>query len=93
MIYLLIFSVAVLRVFARAAQQLNVVNFQWMRVPVFSYLMAAGDFGLWGSAYVLFGRHDWLGFALAVVVYGTAGWFGAILAMKIHQFTTRDPMD
>jgi hypothetical protein len=84
-IYALIFCIAVLRIYARAGQQLNVVDYQWLRVPFFSYLMAAGDFGLWGSAYSLFASRNWFGFAVAVLVYGTAGWIGAVIAMYLHK--------
>lgn len=87
-IYAVIFCVAAVRVFARAGQQLNVVHFQWLRLPLFSYLMAAGDFALWGSAFVLFAARDWVGFAVAVLVYGTAGWLGAVAAMLLHRRTT-----
>lgn len=87
-IYAVIFCVAVVRVFARAGQQLNVVNFQWLRLPFFSLLMAAGDFALWGSAFTLFTARDWAGFVIAVLVYGTAGWLGAVLAMLLHRRTT-----
>ena len=89
-IYGAIFGIAIVRVYARAGQQLNVVQYRWLRVPLFSYLMAAGDFGLWGSAFVLFQHRDWLAFFLAVAVYGTAGWIGAALAMATHKWTTRE---
>lgn len=89
MIYAIIFAVAVLRVFARAGQQLNVTEYRWMRVPAYSYLMAAGDFALWGSAFALFQASNWWGFALAVIVYGTAGWLGAVVAMWVHKRMTR----
>ena len=87
-VYVLIFGVSILRTFARAAQQLNVVHYRWLRVPAFSYLMGAGDFAMWGSAYVLFDHHNWPGFLLAVLIYGTAGWIGATVAMYLHQRTT-----
>ncbi len=89
MIYLVIFCVATLRVFARAGQQLNVVGFHWWRLPAYSYLMAAGDFVLWGSAFTLFNRHDWVGFVVAVMAYGTAGLVGAVIAMWFHRRTTK----
>ncbi len=92
-IYATIFGIAVVRVYARAGQQLNVIHYQWLRLPLFSYLMAAGDFGLWGSAFVLFQQKNWPGFCIAVVVYGTAGWIGSSLAMLLHKLTAQDPMD
>lgn len=88
MIYAAIFCFAVVRVFARAAQQLNVVNFKWLRVPFFSYLMAAGDFALWAIAASFVASRDWRGFVVAVLVYGTAGWVGAVVAMLLHRRTT-----
>lgn len=83
-LYALIFAVSLVRVYARAAQQLNVVQFRWKRIAPFSYLMSLADVVLWGTTAHYVVSRNWLGAGLSMFLYGTAGWIGAMLAMKFH---------
>lgn len=88
MIYALIFCVALIRVFARALQQLSVVNYRWARVPLISYLMTFSDYFQWGVAAYFTAEHAWLTAVLVALIAGTGSWIGTYLAMWLHKETT-----
>lgn len=85
MIFLAIFFMSLLRVYARAAQQLNVVDYQWFRVPFYSYLMSATDYFQWGAAGYLIAERNWVGAGIAAVIAGTGATIGSYIAMYLHR--------
>lgn len=85
MIYALIFCISLIRVYARAAQQLNVVDYRWVRVPAFSYLMSASDYFQWGAAAYFTVHQNWLAVCAVAFLAGTGGWLGTVTAMYLHK--------
>lgn len=88
MIYALIFCISLIRVFARALQQLSVVNFHWLRIPLVSYLMSYADYFQWGVAGYYAGHDQFWTAAFAATLAGTGGFLGTYLAMWLHKETT-----
>lgn len=76
--YLVVFSVAFIYIFLKATQQLNVVNYEYLRVPVISMFMALCEVTITLSVVHKVG---FWGF----IPLGLGGALGAMLGMYLHQ--------
>lgn len=85
MIYAAIFLVALIRVFARAYQQISVIRYKWIRIIPVSYAMSAADNFQWAATGYFAARQEWLMIVIVWLVQGTAGWMGAHLAMYVQK--------
>ena len=84
--YLMLFISTFLEVFARAAQQLNVVHYKWERIPIISYLMAATKYVIVSFiAIQAYTEAAPLEAVFAIITMGTGGWIGAYAAMYLHR--------
>lgn len=84
--YIALFLSALLQVFTRATQQLNVVHFKWARIPLVSYLMAATQYVIIAFiAIQAYSNTDPLMIGVSIFLLGTGGWMGAFLAMYLHK--------
>ena len=85
MTLLVVFAASYVSVLAKSMQQLNVVNYRWAMVPMFSYLMAFMEYSALGI-----GIGDIIanGYGRIVVLglsAGTGGWLGSWSGMWAHR--------
>lgn len=85
MIHIAAFAIAFLRIYTRAAQQLNVVHFKWARVPLYSFAMSLCDALLWAGAGYLGASGDMPGLVVYGLLLGAGGTLGTWLAMYQHK--------
>ena len=85
LITIIIFACSYVQIMAKAFQQLNVVKYKWLSIPVVSYAMAYCEY-IWISLGVIDVVNHGLnqiiinGFAL-----GTGGFLGAWTGMYLHS--------
>lgn len=85
MIYLAAFSIALVMVYLKSSQQLNVVHLKWAHVPPYSYGLAFTEYFLMGYAGVFIVNGDWTGFLVYGLAGGTGGWIGCFFGMYQHK--------
>ena len=85
MIYIAVFVSSYVYVLAKSMQQLNVVQYKWMMIPIFSYIMALCEYGGFGLGLLDVAQNGLSRILILVPLAGTAGTLGSWSGMYLHR--------
>jgi len=92
-IYLIIAAVNFVRISARSNQQLNVVNFRWLRIIPMSGFMSYTEMGNIAVGAVQYLHHGLLGLFLVGTATWVGSWLGCWAGMWAHLKLERRKRD
>lgn len=82
---LIIFSIAILFIFAKAFQQRNVIHNNWWWIPVFSFTMSFLELGALSLGIMDIANNGWHRLISLGIAQGAGGTIGCWLAMYTHN--------
>lgn len=90
MIYLIIFLVTFVKVFARAFQQQNVIGNKKFQIIPTSYAMAVMEYITIGIGAVAFIEGDWMSIIYLSFFGGSGAWIGCFAAIWFYDYLDKD---